>query len=100
MTRLFEAINIIFGSIGRTAFWFIGSVVIPGTAWFVLLRVDISQLKDGYKEVKAESAQIKMEVQKEKDELAYKFERIERSLGRLEGSVQRIPAKVVEKFEQ
>jgi hypothetical protein len=63
--------------------WFIFSVVVPVTAWFVLIRHDVSSALEASK---TNSERIE-EVKEKQDE---KFNRIIRELGEIKGELKRI----------
>ena len=86
----FSEIWELFTGILKTLSWFIVNLVIPITAWFILLRSDVISLKKAEAETEIRVGIIEENLVKKDELLNLKIEEIIRSLGRIEGEMKRI----------
>jgi len=75
---------------GQAFLWFIGSVVIPVTVWFTLVRSDISHGKEQIIENKERIDLVDKKVDDLNDKVTDKMDRIIQDLGVIKGELKRI----------
>lgn len=85
-----KALMDFFGGAAKILTWFLSAIVIPVTAWFIVLREDVKGLqrdavagKDYVRIVETRVYDLEKHVQTSNDEIM-------RSLGRIEGELKRI----------
>jgi len=74
----------------KTLSWFVVTLVIPMTVWFMLLRSDVVSLKKVEAQTEMRVGIIEDNLVKKDELLNLKIEEIIRSLGRIEGQMSRI----------
>ena len=72
-------------SILKAAVWLIGSVIIPATVWFTMLKQEVVAQEKRITTLEVRSEKIEEKALTREEVLAKKLEDIQRSLGRIEG---------------
>ncbi len=76
-------------NIAKAIGWFLATIVFPLTAWFVVLKVDVAANAKETESIKAEVMGIANEIKIDRTHLGHKLEEIQRSIGRIEGKLDR-----------
>lgn len=79
-----------FGGAAKVFTWFLTAIVIPMTAWFVVLREDVKGLQRDAVASRAYVQLIENRVYSVERDIDQKHNEVLRSLGRIEGELKRI----------